>query len=335
MRCSCLLEDAARARVEGDRVARGMRVGAAQGVDEFNRGSGVVDGEAPPGDGLAVYLGVEVGKTIGEGHVLAVDLHRTIDRSHRSFRRKIRAVDGQKPADVGVLQFKVTRHAARLGQVQGAAAHAAEKPQDGVEEMHADVRGNTAGPARVALPRVIVPQSPRGHIGQLDIEAVSLLPPRRDTRAHVPDGGMQAQLEHGVHAAPALALEFLQRVQVPGVEHQRLLADGRGAHAQGLADVRIVQVVGRADAHPVHALLGAPTVQAVEVAVETFVFAEVAGPRKVAVQDADGIVRIHGREQGVAGVADGLQVPRGDVSCDAGDGEVQHPVPPSMARVET
>ena len=42
---------------------------------------------------------------------------------------------------------------------------------------------------------------------------------------------MQAQLQDGVHAPAGFLLKLLQRVEIPGVDDQWLLADGVGADA--------------------------------------------------------------------------------------------------------
>jgi hypothetical protein len=44
--------------------------------------------------------------------------------------------------------------------------------------------------------------------------------------------GCRAKLEDGVDAPPVLGLELLERVEIPRVEHQRLLAQRVGADAQ-------------------------------------------------------------------------------------------------------
>ena len=57
-------------------------------------------------------------------------------------------------------------------------------------------------------------------------------------------------------------------------------------------------------------------------AVEALELGEEADVEREAIEDADGVVRIDRRDEPVAGVLDGLQVPRRNVAGDAGDREV-------------
>src|SRR6185312_2796836 len=101
-----------------------------------------------------------------------------------------------------------------------------------VEEVHADVGGDAAGLLRVALPALQVPVAARGDVGQVHfVLAVVLSAP--DPFAQRDDRRVQAQLQDGVDALAGLAFDFPQAVDVPGVEHQRLLADRVRAGTQG------------------------------------------------------------------------------------------------------
>ena len=129
---------------------------------------------------------------------------------------------------------------------------------------------------------------------------------------------MQAQLQHGVDAPSGFLLELLQAVEVPRVDDQRLLAEHVRADPQRNAHVGVVQVVGRADAQEVNALLFGPTLQLLEVPVEALELGEEADIERIAVEDADRIVRIDGGDQPVPGVVDRLEVARRDEPGDAG-----------------
>ena len=59
--------------------------------------------------------------------------------------------------------------------------------------------------------------------------------------AQFDDHRVQAQLQYRVHLPPGIPLHLRQAIDVPGIEHQRLLADGVGAGAQGEAHVRVVR----------------------------------------------------------------------------------------------
>src|SRR5205823_6022267 len=87
------------------------------------------------------------------------------------------------------------------------------------------------------------------------------------TNAQRDQVGVQPQLQHRVHAAARFLFELLERVEIPGVDDQRLLTDRIRADAERQPDVRIVQVIGRTDADEVHAFgLRAPA-QLLEMAV--------------------------------------------------------------------
>src|SRR6185312_8982838 len=94
---------------------------------------------------------------------------------------------------------------------------------------------------------------------------------------------VHAQLQDGVDAMAALALELLERVEVPRIEHERLLADGVGADAQREADVRVVQMVRRADAHVVDASALDAAAQLLDVTIETLELGEEGGVGPIAV----------------------------------------------------
>ena len=79
---------------------------------------------------------------------------------------------------------------------------------------------------------------------------------------------MQAQLQHGEDPAAGFPLQLLQRIEVPRIDHQRLLADRIGADAQRQPDVRVVQVVRRADAQVVHARSRGAAAQLFEMPIE-------------------------------------------------------------------
>ena len=119
-------------------------------------------------------------------------------------------------------------------------------------------------------------------------------------------------------------LELLERVEVPRVDDDRLLADRVGADAKREPDVRVVEVVRRADAHVVHALGFRAAPQLLEVPIEALDLGEEPDVERIAIEHADRIVRIGGGHEPVAGVLDRLQMPRRDEAGDAGDREILH-----------
>ena len=113
---------------------------------------------------------------------------------------------------------------------------------------------------------------------------------------------MHAQLQHGVDPAAGFLLQLLQRIEVPRVDDQRLLADRIGADAQRQPDVGIVQVVRRADAEVVHARRLRAAAQLLEVPIEPLELGEEPDVERVAIEDADRVVRIDRGDEAVAGV---------------------------------
>ena len=134
--------------------------------------------------------------------------------------------------------------------------------------MNADV-GDDASRALVRpFPRHVVPASARGDVGERDLMAAvaaprQLLAERQHRRVH-------AQLEHRADALTGLVLELLQRVEVPGIDDERLLADRVRPDSQRKADVRVVKIVRRADAHVVDALFVGGTAKLLQVTIEAF-----------------------------------------------------------------
>src|SRR5688572_7699584 len=121
---------------------------------------------------------------------------------------------------------------------------------------------------------------------------------------------VQPQLEDGIDPHPALTFELLQRIEIPRVDHNRLLANRVRARAQRQADVRVVQVVRRADADVVHALLFRGPPQLLAMAIETLDLGEEPYAERITIEQPDGVGRIRRGDPTMPGVANGIQVPR-------------------------
>ena len=155
--------------------------------------------------------------------------------------------------------------------------------------------------------------------------------PKRDER------GVEPQLQDGADAPPGFPLELLQGVQVPRVDHERFLADRIGADAKRQPDVRVMEIIRRADADVVHAIGVGAAAQLLEMPIEALDLGEKPDVEGVGVENADGVVRIDRGHQAMTGVLDGLQVARRDVAGGAGQREVArrllvHAVLPSRCR---
>ena len=132
--------------------------------------------------------------------------------------------------------------------------------------MNSDVGDEPSRPLFGAFPRDVVPSPPGGAVGQGYV-----VHPGRGGAQAVAQGDqlrMEAQLLDRVHALAGLEFELLQRIQVPRVDDQRLLADGVRARAQRQADVRVVQIVGRTDADAVDPLRFGTSFEFLEMPVE-------------------------------------------------------------------
>src|SRR5690554_7145450 len=128
---------------------------------------------------------------------------------------------------------------------------------------------------------------------------------------------MHTQLQDGVHLPACVLFDIDQAIDVPGVQHQRLFADGIGARAQGEAHVAVVQVVGRADGDVIHSAAVIGAAQLIDVPVETLKFREKVRFREIAIDDANGIVFVHGGNQVVTSVFDRFHMARCDVTGSA------------------
>ena len=135
---------------------------------------------------------------------------------------------------------------------------------------------------------------------------------------------VHAQLQDRVNAAAEFLFQLLQRVQVPGIEHQGFFADGVGADAQGQADMGIVQVIGRADADVMDRLASA----LVRRSRSAWRSKRSISVKKLRRRSSGRACRPSrgdpGGDEVVAGVLDGLDVSGRDVAGRADEGEVGH-----------
>ncbi len=182
-----------------------------------------------------------------------------------------------------------------------------------VEEVNADVGGDAARFAEVALPRHVIPAPARGDVGEVDLVVGAAR--GGDLVSELDDLGMQAQLQDGRDLLAGFLLEGGEAIEVPGVQHQRLLADDVGAGAQSEAAVRVVQIVGRADRDVLDGL--ALPAQFVDVAVEALELDEEVRVGEMAVHDADAVVGVHGHDQIAADGFDRFHVARRDIPAGA------------------
>ena len=87
-----------------------------------------------------------------------------------------------------------------------------------------------------------------------------------------------------------LRFDIGERVQVPRVKHQRLLADHPSTGPQAHSNVRIMQVIRRAHGQPVDSVPFTP--QLLQLALETLGLGEELSLAVEAVEDSDRIVGV-------------------------------------------
>jgi hypothetical protein len=125
---------------------------------------------------------------------------------------------------------------------------------------------------------------------------------------------MIPELEDDIDFLPGFLFNFLEGVNIPGIQHERLFTDGMGFIPQCQPDVGIVQVIWRTDGYVIHFIV-AFTAKFIQVPVETFRFHEKVGIREIRIDNTDAIERIHSCNQVVPGIFDGLHMSWGDEAC--------------------
>jgi len=123
---------------------------------------------------------------------------------------------------------------------------------------------------------------------------------------------MKPELQDREDPLAGVLLDFGEPVDVPRVEHQRLFADRIRARAEREAAMRVMQVIRRADRDLIELFTLAP--ELVDMAVEALELGEEMRVRKMAVEDADRIIRIEGNDKIASGLLDGLHVTGSDVA---------------------
>ena len=297
--------------------------GVADLVHDIDATACLFDAEAATGQDLLVTLGMQLSEALAELKLLAVDHDGTIGAllPFYGIGRQSVAVDAEEVTHAGAFQLQVAGHTVVRGDVDDVLLHVAEDPAQHIIKMYADVGGDAAALVDVTLPRGIVPVAARGDVGQVDVVDLVL-----GTFFHLFlqrfDLVVETQLKDGVGLMALTFLHLLEGIDVPRVEHQRLLADDVGAEAQAVTRVGIVQVVGRADAHVVD--VGAAVAQLGVVPVEELLLGEEGSLGEVAVHDADAVAPVVGGDEVVTCVFDGFEVARGDVAADADECEILH-----------
>lgn len=176
--------------------------------------------EASTCQDLLVAARMQVGESAGELYFLAVHGDGSVGALADGLLRlrHIGIVHGQEPAHPRTFVFQV---AARVGFRIGMHHVGLQRAEDvvqHVEKMHADVGGDTAGFLHIALPGLQIPVAAGRNVSQINF-VLAVLFLRRDPIAQSHDRRVYAQLQDGVDPVAGVALDFLQAVDIPGVQH--------------------------------------------------------------------------------------------------------------------
>src|SRR5690554_2990199 len=271
-----------------------------------------------PRENFFIAAGVQVGKAAGEFDFFTIHsdgTERTLALGLGAF-RYVFVVHRQEPAYPGFFIFQVTSSHSVVAVVHYIVLQLAEDEMQHVVEMHADIRRNAARLLVVTLPGLQVPVSTGGDVSQVHFMlGVAFFRLHFVTQRN--DRGMHTQLQDGVHLPASVFFDIDKAVYVPGVQYQRLFTDGIGARAQGEAHVAVVQVVGRADGDVIHSAAVIGAAQFVDMPVETLKLREKVRFREMTVDNANGIVLVHGGNEVVTSVFDRFHVARCDVTGSA------------------
>lgn len=297
----------------------------ADDVDGFDAVAGVGQAVASAGQDFLVAGGVQVGKAFAEFELFAADVDVAVGGFFAlHFGGQVVGINRQEPAHAGAFVFQIACGFLGAGVVHDVALQFAEDEVQHVVEVHADVGGHAKGFAVVAFPAFHVPLASAGDVGQLNIK-FGVGRGGGDFVAQLQDGVVVAQLQDVVDAFAGFLLDQGQFVHQLGRGDQGFFADDVAAQAQACGDVRVVQVVGRADGHVVEPRGGA-ALQLVGKFLKALELGEEFALRRDAVDDADGVVDVIGHRQVVAQVFDGPHVAGCDVAGSADECEVFHVV---------
>src|SRR5690606_19992618 len=151
-------------------------------------------------------------------------------------------IDREEPANPRMFVLKVTRRPRIARKMDTVFLQVAENVVQHIEEVDANIGRNAAGLLQVSLPALEVPPPTRGDVSEVDLGFV-LAGVRLDLFTQRHDRRMQAQLQYRTDLHSGVPFDLEQAIYVPGVEHERLFADGVRPGTKRKAHMRIVQVV--------------------------------------------------------------------------------------------
>ena len=231
------------------RDRRGRQRLVADSIGQLDRRPRIVDPEAKSGEHLFVHSRVKICEATGEWHLLAVHRHRTKRAAPPRLRPRgqIGRIARQHSLYRRALKLETAGSAAARSNRDFGADDLAEEPEEHVEEVNTDIDDESARALLGTFSRHVIPPTARGDVGKGHV----MVGARRRGRypaLQLRQRRMMPELGHGVDAPVAFVLELLKHVKVPRVDDQRLFADSVGPDAERKTDMRIVQIVRRADA---------------------------------------------------------------------------------------
>ena len=299
------------------------RLRIADVIDDLDAGAHLVEPESLALQNLAVTLGVKIREPVAEFERLAVDddLAEGGFPIFQLFFRQGVSVDTQEITDAGFVETDEPGHAVMGGDMHDVFLYLAEDMAKHVVEVYADVGGDAAAFAFRAFPAGEIPVAPRCDVRQIYIiycivgGAVHLL-------LQGFDGRVQAELQDVVHPLARLVFHGLQHIHIPWVQHQRFLADDIRAQTQGVARVRVVQVVRGADGDDVQLVVR--VLELGDMPVEELHLREESRLGEIAVDDADTVGLVVCGNHLVSSLFDSLQMSRRHITAHSENSEILH-----------
>src|SRR5207302_10345072 len=102
---------------------------------------------------------------------------------------------------------------------------------------------------------------------------------------------MHAQLQNRIDAPIMLALQLLERLEIPRIQYERLLADRVRPDAQRKPDMRVMQMIRRADTQIMNALFERPAAQLLDMPIEALELGKKRRIAPIAIENPDRVMR--------------------------------------------
>lgn len=140
----------------------------ADAVGEVDGGADISGSVAVTRQDLFVDTGVEIGETLGEFELGAIDSDGTVGAftAGLELEGEIMIINREEPADLRFFELQETGHAAGIAEKDLYIAHSAKEPLEEVKEVDSDVGGDAAGFFDVAFPGGMVPIAAGGDVGE-------------------------------------------------------------------------------------------------------------------------------------------------------------------------